>query len=95
MEARVWNIPEDRMKMDRLHRVPLTRKHSPAGAYEADQRLPPFVFPGRRDPLEHINDQSANAALKRLRHGGRLVAHGLRSLGSTTLNERGFNPDMP
>ncbi len=28
-----------------------------------------------------------------LRYGGRLVAHGLRSLGITTLNEQGFNPD--
>ncbi|MGL5293337.1 MAG: integrase, partial [Aeromonas sp.] len=35
----------------------------------------------------------ANAALTRLGYGGRLVAHGLRSLGSTTLNEQGFNPD--
>ncbi len=43
--------------------------------------------------MGHINDQSANAALKRLGYGGRLVAHGLRSLGSTTLNEQGFNPD--
>ncbi|MFM4847396.1 integrase domain-containing protein [Aeromonas rivipollensis] len=94
MEARVWSIPEDRMKMDRPHRVPLT----PQALSLLERMKPisghrPFVFPGRRDPLEHINDQSANAALKRLGYGGRLVAHGLRSLGSTTLNEQGFNPD--
>ncbi|MNJ19668.1 Prophage CP4-57 integrase [compost metagenome] len=59
----------------------------------------PYVFPGRRDPLGHINDQTANAALKHLGYGGRLVAHGLRSIGSTTLNEatingqRIFDPD--
>ena len=40
---------------------------------------------GYRDPLGHINDQSANAALKRLGYGERLVAHGLRSLGSILL----------
>ena len=94
MEARVWNIPEDRMKMDRPTGCRSPRKHSPL----LERMKPisghrPFVFPGRRDPLEHINDQSANAALKRLGYGGRLVAHGLRSLGSTTLNEQGFNPD--
>ncbi|MFQ2893464.1 integrase domain-containing protein [Aeromonas caviae] len=93
-EAKVWNIPEDRMKMDRPHRVPLT----PQALSLLEHMKPisghrPFVFPGRRDPLGHINDQSANAALKRLGYGGRLVAHGLRSLGSTTLNEQGFNPD--
>ena len=94
MEAKVWNIPAERMKMDRPHRVPLTPQ-----ALSLLERMRlisghrPFVFPGYRDPLGHINDQSANAALKRLGYGGRLVAHGLRSLGSTILNEQGFNPD--
>lgn len=94
MESKVWNIPVERMKMDRPHRVPLT----PQAISLLERMRPisghrPFVFPGYRDPLGHINDQSANAALKRLGYGGRLVAHGLRSLGSTTLNEQGFNPD--
>ena len=94
MEAKVWNIPAERMKMDRPHRVPLT----PQALSLLERMRPisghrPFVFPGYRDPLGHINDQSANAALKRLGYGGRLVAHGLRSLGSTILNEQGFNPD--
>ncbi|MGL6393389.1 integrase domain-containing protein [Aeromonas veronii] len=93
-EAKVWNIPADRMKMDRPHRVPLTPQ-----AISLLERMKPisghrlFVFPGYRDPTSHINEQSANAALRRLGYGGRLVAHGLRSLGSTTLNEQGFNPD--
>ncbi|KAE9627733.1 integrase domain-containing protein [Aeromonas veronii] len=94
MEAKVWNIPAERMKMDRPHRVPLT----PQALSLLERMRPisghrPFVFPGYRDPMGHINDQSANAALKRLGYGGRLVAHGLRSLGSTILNEQGFNPD--
>lgn len=94
MEAKVWNIPAERMKMDRPHRVPLT----PQALALLERMKPisghrPFVFPGYRNPMGHINDQSANAALKRLGYGGRLVAHGLRSLGSTTLNEQGFNPD--
>ncbi|HHO2170096.1 TPA: integrase domain-containing protein [Aeromonas hydrophila] len=93
-ETKVWNIPADRMKMDRPHRVPLTPQ-----AISLLERMKPisghrlFVFPGYRDPTSHINEQSANAALRRLGYGGRLVAHGLRSLGSTTLNEQGFNPD--
>ena len=94
LEAKVWNIPDDRMKMDRPHRVPLTPQAVALLKYmKPISGHRPFVFPGRRDPLGHINDQSANAALKRLGYGGRLVAHGLRSLGSTTLNDQGFNPD--
>ncbi len=94
MDAKLWSIPADRMKMDRPHRVPLT----PQALALLERMKPisghrPFVFPGYRDPLGHICKQTANAALKRLGYGGRLVAHGLRSLGSTTLNEQGFNPD--
>jgi len=41
-----------------------------------------------------MNSQIANAALKRIGFGGKLVAHGLRSIASTALNEKGFNPDV-
>jgi hypothetical protein len=34
-----------------------------------------------------MNSQTANAALKRIGYGGKLVAHGLRSIASTALNE--------
>ena len=35
-----------------------------------------------------------NAALKRIGYGGKLVAHGLRSIASTAMNEAGFNADV-
>ncbi|MEW7951003.1 tyrosine-type recombinase/integrase, partial [Enterobacter hormaechei subsp. xiangfangensis] len=38
--------------------------------------------------------QTANAALKRIGYGGKLVAHGLRSIASTAMNEAGFNADV-
>lgn len=41
-----------------------------------------------------MNSQTANAALKRIGYGGKLVAHGLRSIASTALNEAGFNADV-
>lgn len=41
-----------------------------------------------------MNSQTANAALKRIGYGGKLVAHGLRSIASTALNEASFNPDV-
>jgi len=33
-------------------------------------------------------------ALKRIGFAGTLVSHGLRSIGSTTLNDEGFDPDI-
>lgn len=41
-----------------------------------------------------MNSQTANAALKCIGYGGRLVAHGLRSIASTAMNEVGFNADV-
>jgi hypothetical protein len=33
-------------------------------------------------------------AIKRMGYKGKLVAHGMRALASTTLNEEGFRPDI-
>lgn len=52
------------------------------------------VFPSRNDPKQSMNSQTANAALKRIGYGGKLVAHGLRSIASTAMNEAGMNPDV-
>lgn len=41
-----------------------------------------------------MNSQTANAALKRIGYGGKLVAHGLRSKARTAMNETGFNADV-
>lgn len=46
------------------------------------------------DPKQPINSQTANAALKRIGYSGKLVAHGLRSIASTALNEEGLNSDV-
>lgn len=41
-----------------------------------------------------MNSQTANAALKRIGYGGKLVAHGLHSIASTAMNEAGLNADI-
>ena len=38
--------------------------------------------------------ESANKALSRMGYKNKLVAHGLRALASTTLNEQGHDPDV-
>ena len=91
----LWVIPAKRMKMNREHTVPITKE-----AAKLLERLKPisghreYVFPADRDPKRHTNEQTANAALKRMGFNGRLVAHGLRALASTTLNQHGFDGDV-
>ena len=53
-----------------------------------------YVFPGDRNPRHHANPQTANMALKRMGFQGELVAHGLRSLARTTLNEQKFDSEL-
>ncbi len=53
-----------------------------------------FVFPSHKDLRQPTNNQTANAALKRMGFNKLLVAHGLRALASTTLNEQGFDSDI-
>ncbi|MGQ5288057.1 integrase domain-containing protein [Pectobacterium actinidiae] len=95
IEKRTWNIPAERMKAKRDHIVPLSNQ-----ALELLDIMRPIsgnrehVFPSRNDPKKPMNSQTANAALKRIGYGGKLVAHGLRSIASTAMNESGFNPDV-
>lgn len=95
LDAKLWTIPAERMKAKREHIVPL----SPQALEILDVMKPisahrEHVFPSRNDPKQPMNSQTANAALKRIGYGGKLVAHGLRSIASTALNEAGFNPDV-
>ena len=83
------------MKMARPHEVPLTKQS--LALLEFMQPLSghrEFIFPSDRAPLRHANKETANRALKRMGFEGRLVAHGLRALASTTLNEQGFDRDV-
>lgn len=94
-DAKLWRIPAERMKAKREHIVPL----SPQALEILDVMKPvsahrEHVFPSRNDPKQPMNSQTANAALKRIGYGGKLVAHGLRSIASTAMNEKGFNPDV-
>lgn len=95
LDAKLWTIPAERMKAKREHIVPLSPQ-----ALEILEVMKPIsahrehVFPSRNDPKQPMNSQTANAALKRIGYGGKLVAHGLRSIASTAMNEAFFNADV-
>lgn len=94
-QKKIWTIPAERMKKRKPHFVPLSQQ-----ALTLLEVMKPisgrteFVFPSDRKPKVHIHFQTANMALKRMGYGQKLVAHGLRSLASTTLNEQGFDPEI-
>jgi integrase len=91
----VWQIPEERMKKRRSHSVPLTPQTiSILETMKPISGHREFIFPSDRNPKSHINSQTANMAIKRMGFGGLLVAHGMRALASTTLNENGFDSDV-
>jgi len=94
-ENSLWNIPAERMKAKKPHTVPLTQQ-----ALNLLEVMKPissrsdYIFPSDRSLRQHTNASTANMALKRMGFGNQLVAHGLRSMASTTLNENGFDPDV-
>lgn len=91
----LWVIPTSRMKMKRDHIIPLT-SHMIALLEEMKpiSSRSKFIFPSDRSMDKPTNEQTANMALKRMGYKNKLVAHGMRSIGSTALNEEGFDPDI-
>ncbi len=95
-DNKVWAIPAGRMKMRRVHTVPLSeqvlgllkqlQEHS--GDYE-------LMFPGQRSHLRPVSENTFNAAYRRMDYDkDTLTSHGLRTTASTLLNESGkFHPD--
>jgi len=96
VENRLWVVPASRMKKRVEHVVPLTKQ-----ALAILEVIRPLsvnrehVFPGNANPRKSANSATANVALKkRMGFYGRLTAHGMRALASTTLNEEGFKEDL-
>jgi len=93
--AKLWNIPAETMKKKRPHSVPLSGQVlSLLESIKPISGHREYIFPADRNPRGHANESTANAAIKRMGYKGKLVAHGLRSVASTTLNEQGFDHDV-
>lgn len=92
----VWNIPAEKMKMRRPHRVPLSAQV--AGLFEELWQLTGrgrYCFPSFRTSQRPMSENTVNAALRALGFGQEeMTAHGFRAMAATLLNETGqFNPD--
>ncbi|MCW1985976.1 UNVERIFIED_ORG: integrase [Sphingomonas sp. R1F5B] len=92
----VWNIPAEKMKMRRPHRVPLSSQV--LGLFESLWDLTGqgrYCFPSFRTSTRPMSENTVNAALRALGFGQEeMTAHGFRAMAATLLNETGrFNPD--
>jgi integrase len=92
LEAGVWSIPAQKMKMRRAHRVPLAPQ---ALAILRDLKAITgsgrFLFPSVRSPDRSMSENTINAALRRLGFKkDEMTAHGFRSAASSMLNESGL-----
>jgi integrase len=96
LDAAVWAIPAEKMKMKRPHRVPLAPQ---AVAILRDlQKITgdgKLLFPSIRSASRCMSENTINAALRRLGFGkDEMTGHGFRSAASSILNESGlWNPD--
>ena len=88
LDAKLWTIPAEKMKMNKEHKVPLPPQLIEILKIAKDLNIgdSEYVFQGR-DLRSHRCKQTANKALRDMGYKDVLVAHGLRALASTALNE--------
>lgn len=96
LNAKIWHIPADRMKMRQPHDVPLSKQ-----ACTVLEEVWPFsiegklVFPSIRSSQRPLSENAFNSALRRMGYSkDEVTAHGFRATASTILNNRGYEPDV-
>jgi integrase len=96
LEAGEWRIAPHRMKMRRLHIVPLARQSvAILREIETVTGRGRYVFPSPRSPSRPLSDNAITAALRRIGYSGdQMTWHGFRAMASTLLNEQGYASDL-
>ena len=96
LERAEWRIPAAKMKMRRLHRVPLSKQAlAIIRNLQALSRGGRWLFPSVQSISRPMSENTLNAALRRLGYSTtQMTAHGFKGMASTRLNEMGcWNPD--
>lgn len=96
LKEKVWEIPAARMKMRRVHHVPLSPQAM--GILSTMREAHPkseWVFPSLRTIEKPLSENAMNSALRRMGYTKEeMTSHGFRSSASTILNGRGFDPEV-
>ncbi len=91
IEASMWRIPADRMKMKTSHLVPLSKQT--LVVLEQIRQLSgvqPLLFPSERRDGKSMSNNTIIYALYRLGYHSRMTGHGFRGIASTVLHEHGY-----
>ena len=87
-DAKLWEIPADRMKKKRTHLVPLSDRAieilETLKGYTGNRE---YIFASPTRPINPISNNTILQALKRMGYAGKMTGHGFRHLASTVLNE--------
>ena len=96
LESQIWRIKAERMKMRRVHAVPLSEQVVDY-LRELQQFSGPegYVFPAFHTSRRPMSENTMNQAFRRMGYtSDEVTAHGLRTTASTMLNESGkWHPD--
>ncbi len=88
IDAALWSIPAERMKMRQEHRVPLSRQ-----ALELLQSMQ-SLSGSPYYPSKPLSENTFNSAMARMGYKNLATAHGFRALFSTVSNETGWRADV-
>jgi len=96
LDAALWTIPAEKMKMRKTHAVPLSRQ-----ALMILEEIRPltgegrYVFPSARTTVRPISNMAINAALRRMGFTKEeMTGHGFRSTASSLLHEAGWDSNL-
>ena len=91
-----WRIPAEKMKMKRVHIVPLATQTIEVLRFV--QQLTgrqKWIFPSARMDGRPMSENTVRVALRSMGYSNeQMTAHGFRGMASTRLNEMGWSPDI-
>ena len=96
LDNRVWEIPAERMKMRRPHRIPLSNQ-ALAIVYDnwPEIEVVDLLFPSLISNRKWLSENAFKSALRRMGYEKDVVtSHGFRATASTILNNRQFDPEV-
>lgn len=95
LKAKLWRIPEERMKARMPHIVPLSRQSLQVlEEIRSTGATGDVLFPGERDHERCMSNNTILGALYRMGYRGRMTGHGFRGVASTILHEQGHRHDL-